>query len=99
MSSGLTIRKEIEKKAYAESPLGKLERQLTKFYDGMKLSNKALPEEYAKEIYDIRDQHEKDEMAYIEMSLKRDKEANEKMLFDAFTKELEVINKYQKIND
>lgn len=99
MSSTLTIHKEIEKKAYAQSPLGKLERQLTKFYDGLKLSNKALPEDVAKQIYDIRDKHEKDQMDYIDMTLKRDKEANEKMLFDSFTKELEVINKYQKIND
>lgn len=99
MSSALTIRKEIEKKAYAESPQGKLERQLTKIYDGMKLQNKAFPEDVAKEIYDIRDKHEKDQMAYIEMTLKRDKEATDKMLFDAMTQELEVINKYQKIND
>lgn len=99
MTSALTIHKEIEKKAYAESPIGKLERKLTKFYDGMKLGNKVLPEEFAKQIYDIRDQHEKDQMSYIDMTLKRDKDATEKMLFDTFTKEIEVINKYQKIND
>lgn len=99
MTSALTIRKEIEKKAYEQSPMGKLERQLRKFYDEMLLSKKVLPEEFAEKVYDIRDKHEKDQMAYIDMSLKRDKEATEKMLFEAMSKELEVINSYKKIND
>lgn len=99
MTSVLTIHKEIQKKEYAQSPLGKLERELTKFYDDLKLHKKVLPEEFSKEIYDIRDANEKAQIEYIDMTLKRDKEAVNKMLFDSMTKELEVINKYKKIND
>lgn len=89
--SVLTIHKEIEKKKYAESPLGKLERKITSIYDDMILKKEALPENVAKQIYDLRDQHERDEKDYIDMTLKRDKEAVDKMLFDVMTKELEIL--------
>lgn len=92
----LSIHKELEKKQYAESPLGKLERKLHDFYDEMVLRKEALPEDIAKQVYDIRDKNEKDQKDYIDMTLKRDKEAVGKMLFDTFTKELEILNNYKK---
>jgi hypothetical protein len=97
--SGLTIQKEIQKKEYEQSPLGKLDRQIHKIYDDMILHKEALSEPVAKQIYDLRDKHEKEEQAYIDMTLKRDKDAVDKMLFDTFTKELEILNNNYKIHD
>ena len=92
----LSIYKELEKKKYAESPLGKIERKIHQFYDDMILHKESLPEPIAKQIYDLRIKHEQDEKDYIDMTLKRDKEATEKMLFDTFTKELEILDNYKK---
>lgn len=95
----LNLHKQIEKKEYANSPVGKLERQMTAFYDDMKLSKKVLPEEVAKQIYDIRDENEKKHKEYIDYTLQRDKEAVDALLIDSFTRELEVINNWKKNAD
>ena len=95
----IQIQKEIEKKEYANSPVGKLEREMTKFYDEMKVTGKALPEDVAKKIYDIRDENEKKHKEYIDMTLQRDKDAINELLINSFTRELEIINNWKKQND
>lgn len=92
----LQLHKEIEKKEYANSPVGKLERQMTAFYDEMFLAKKALPEDVAKQIYDIRDENEKKHKEYIEYTLQRDRDAVNAILIDSFTRELEIINNWKK---
>jgi len=91
----LTIHKEILKKEYAHSPLGKLEKQLGDFYTEMQRKKEKLPEEIAEQIYNIRDENEKAMMKYVEDSQKRDKEEVDKLLFGAMSKEMEIINKYK----
>jgi len=92
--SALTIHKEILKKEYAESPLGKIERELTKIYDGMKLSGQALPEDVAKDIFDVRDENEKWQMNYIDERLKLDREAVDSKLLESMSKELDILQKH-----
>jgi hypothetical protein len=94
--SSLTIHKEILKKEYAESPIGKMEREITKFYDELVLKGEKLPEDIAKQVYDLRDLHEKKQMDYIDESQKRDRDAVDAMLMEAFTKELEILNNFNK---
>jgi hypothetical protein len=94
MSSVLTIHKEIEKKEYEKSPLGQLEKKLRKFYDSLVIKKKKLPENLAKEVYDLRTAHEKKYMDYLDERVKKDKEAIDVMLSEAFTKELEILKKY-----
>lgn len=93
-TSILTIHKEIAKKEYAASPLGKTERALTKIYDDLKLKNGSLPESVAKQIYDIRDTNEKWNLAYIERTNKEHREAIDAKLLEAMSKELEILNKH-----
>lgn len=95
MKSILSIHKEILKKEYAKSPLGIIERKLREFYVEMERSKKQLPEEYAKKIFDIRNNNEVAQSKYVEDSLKRDREAVDKMLLEAMEQELEIINNYK----
>lgn len=98
----LTIHKEIERKAYQESPLGKMEKKLRAFYDGVDL--KTIPEpskEFVGQINAVRSQNEEDQMAFNKTISERiraiEEEAREgvdKMLLDAMTKEWEIIDKY-----
>jgi hypothetical protein len=90
----LTIHREIEKKEYEKSVLGQLEKRIRNFYDEMILKKKQMPEDLAKEIYDIRDSQEKRYMEYIDMRNVEDRKAIDSMLEDAFNKELAVIDKY-----
>lgn len=91
----LTVHKEIQKKEYAKSPLGQLEKKLGNFYVEMERSKEKLPEDISKQIYDIRDNNEKSVMAYIEESNKRDREAVDNLLFEAMSKEWKLIEDYQ----
>lgn len=100
MSSVLSIHKEIEKKKYAESPLGKVERKLTKIYDALKLSSKQLPEDIAKEIYEIRDDNENWNLITVDKYAKIIQDINEKhrdevdaKLLEAMSKELDILIK------
>lgn len=90
----MTIHKEIEKKEYEKSPLGLLEKRLRTAYDKLTLNKKQLPEDLAKQIYDIREKNEKDQMEYIDFRLVEDRKAVDAMLTDAFNKELEILEKY-----
>lgn len=90
----LSIHKEIEKKAYAESPLGKAEREITKVYDSLTLSGKKLPEDVSKQIYDLRDENEKWQLAYIERTNREHKEAINNKLLESMTKELEILKQH-----
>lgn len=90
----LSIHKEIAKKEYQQSPLGKVERKLTKIYDNMKLNSQALPESIAKEVYDIRDENEKWNLAYIERTNKEHREAIDAKLLEAMSKELDILEKH-----
>lgn len=92
--NALSIHKEIEKKNYAESPLGKIEREITKIYDAMKLSSTALPEDVAKKIYDIRDENEKWQLDYIERTNREHKEAVNNKLLESMTKELGILKEH-----
>lgn len=91
----LTINKEIERKAYFETPLGKVEKALRKFYDELKLKSSKLPEDVAKQVYDIRDANEKAITEYMAKASKEHREAVDKLLFDAMSKELELVTNYQ----
>lgn len=93
--SVLTIHRELAKKEHAKSPLGKLEKELSRFYDEMILKKKQLPEEFAEQIYDIRDNQEQWMLDYIERTNLEQKKAIDDKLFESMTKELEVINKYR----
>lgn len=101
MSKGmLTLHKEILKKEYAESPLGKLEKKLRKFYDECKVYKKyELPEDIAEQIYNIREENEKEQLAYIDESQKRDREKVDEILFKSMSQEWEIINNFLKKND
>jgi hypothetical protein len=90
----LSIHKEIEKKKYAQSPLGKVERELTKIYDALKLKNGKLSEELAHKVYDIRDENEKWQMKYIEDRIKADREAVDAKLLDSMTRELNLLKEH-----
>ena len=91
----LTIQKEILKKEYAKSPLGILEKNIGEFYVEMNRKKKKLPEDVAKQIYDIRDGNEKAVMKYIEDSQKRDREAVDSLLLEAMSKEWDLITKHK----
>lgn len=93
--SVLTIHKEIEKKAYAESPLGKLEKEIGRIYDAFKIKNKKLPEDVAEKIYDIRDENEKWQLEYIERTNREHKEAIDAKLLDSMTRELNILKEYE----
>ena len=90
----LAIHKEIEKAKYLETPLGKLEKELRGIYNDMKEKNDSLPEEFSKRVYDIRDTHEQKQMKYIDDRLIADRDAVDSMLFEAMTKEKEILNEY-----
>lgn len=90
----LTIEKEIIKKEYEKSPLGIIEKELRKVYDGYTLTGTALPEDVAKQVYDIREENEKKTGEYIETRLKHDREAVDNLLLEAMTKELELLNNF-----
>lgn len=94
MPNILKIHKEIAKKEYAESALGKVERELTRIYDNLKITKSALPEEIAKQVYDIRDENEKWNLDYIERTNKEHREAIDAKLLEAMSKELEILNKH-----
>jgi len=96
--SATTIAKEIEKEAYAKSPIGLAERRITKFYDGMKLKGQALPEDIAKKIYNVRDENEKWQLEYIEQTTKQHRIDVDNKLLESFNKELEIIDEYLKTN-
>lgn len=91
----LTINKEIEKKAYLETPLGKVEKALRKFYDDLKLKNSKLPEDVAKQVYDIRDANEQAIKDYMDRSNKEHRESIDNFLLQAMSKELELVTNYQ----
>lgn len=84
----------MQKREYAKTPLGITERKLTKIYDEMRLSNKSLPEDVSKKIYDIRNANEQAQKDYIDMTLKRDKKAVDDMLLESMTNELGILNNY-----
>lgn len=90
----LSIHKEIEKKRYAESPVGKMERELTKIYDSLKLKNQKLPEDIAEQVYNIRDENEKWHLDYIARMNRERSEAIEAKLLESFTKEVELLKKH-----
>lgn len=92
--TALTIQKEIIKKEYEKSPLGIIEKKLRAFYDGLVGKGEKLPEDVAKQIYEIREMNEKRTENYIEERLKHDREAVDNFLLDAMTKEEEILNKY-----
>ena len=94
LKSGLTIHKEIQKKEYEKSPLGKVERALTKIYDKMRLENKALPENIAKKVYDTRDENEKWQMKYVDDRTRADREAVDEKLLESMSKELDILQKH-----
>lgn len=94
--SALTIQKEIIKKEYEKSPLGLMEKELRAFYDGFVTRGEKLPEEFAKQIYEIREENEKRTEAYIDERLKLDREAVDGFLLEAMTKEKEVLNSFNK---
>lgn len=90
----LSIHKEIEKRKYAESDLGKAEKELGKIYDSLKIKNSKLPEDIAKKIYDIRDENEKWQTEYIERTNREHKEAVDGKLLESMTKELEILKSH-----
>mgnify|MGYP001609316727 CR=1 FL=1 len=94
MPTALSIHKEIEKKKYAESPIGLKEKSLRKIYDSLTLKNEKLPEEVAKKVYDVRDENEKWQMEYIRKTNLEHKEAVDAKLLESMTKELDILNAY-----
>lgn len=94
MPTALSIQKDLLKREYANSPLGKVEREITKIYDSLKLKESQLPEDIAKQIYDIRDENEKWQLAYIERTNKEHKEAVDGKLLESMTKELDILKQH-----
>lgn len=94
--SALTIQKEIIKKEYEKSPLGIIEKELRAFYDGMVTKGEKLPEEFAKQVFEIREENEKRTEAYIDERLKLDREAVDGFLLEAMTREKEVLTNFNK---
>lgn len=92
--TALTIQKEIIKKEYEKSPLGLIEKKLRAFYDGLVVKNEKLPEDVAKEVYELRDMNEKRVENYIEERLKIDRETVDNFLLDVMTKEEQILNKH-----
>ncbi len=91
----MTIHKELEREKWEATPLGQKEVRLKKFYKSMQNDKKVLPEDYAKRIYDIRDAHEKEQLAYIEKTEKEQALAVDAMLAVSFDKEIAVIEEYE----
>lgn len=94
--SALTIQKEIIKKEYEKSPLGLMEKELRAFYDSLVTKGEKLPEEFAKQVFDIREANEKRTMDYVDERLKIDREAVDGFLLESMTKEKEVLNSFNK---
>lgn len=92
--SNLAIHKEIEKKKYNESPLGQIEKKLRKFYDNCILTKTQLPENLAKEVYDLRTFNENRTKDYIDERLKKDRDQVDDFLLETMTKELAIIEKF-----
>lgn len=90
----LSIHKEIEKKNYSESPLGVVEKKLTRIYDDLRLQKEKFPEDLSKKIHDIRDANEKWQMKYIEDSLREQREKVDEKLLEAMTEELNLIQSH-----
>lgn len=91
----LSIHKEMEKKEYAESPLGKIEKQLRNFYEGVEIKKwEKLPEHLAEQVFEIREENEKKQLEYIDQANKKHKQFVDEMLLEAMTKELEIIKKH-----
>lgn len=91
MSNALTIHKEIEKKKHEESPLGKLEKEISKIYDQLYLTKKKLTPELAKRVSEIRTDNEKWQLNYIDDRLKIDRDAVDAKLLESMSKELELL--------
>jgi hypothetical protein len=92
--SVLTIHKEMERKEYAASPLGKIEKTIGEIYRDMQLKKLALPEDLAKQVYDIREENEKWQMNYIDERLKKDREAVDAKLLESMSRELDILQKH-----
>lgn len=92
--SVLTIHREMQKKLYQESPLGKVEKEIGRIYDDLKLKSKELPEDIAKEIYAIREENEKWQLEYIERTNKEHREAIDAKLLESMTRELAILKKH-----
>jgi hypothetical protein len=92
--SGLTIHKEMQKKLYQESELGKVEREITKIYDNLTLKKQQLPEEISKKIFDIRDENEKWQLEYIERTNREHREAVDAKLLESMSKELDILKQH-----
>ncbi len=91
----LTIEKEILKKEHEKTPLGIIEKDLRKFYDGLVTTGQKLPEDIAEQVYRIREGNEKTVGDYVETRLKLDKQAVDDFLLEAMTKELEILNNFK----
>lgn len=92
--TGLTIQKEIQKKEHEKTPLGQVEKKLRNFYDNLLVKGEKLPEYLAKQIYDLRDEHESKQLKYIEDTEKEQAIAVDKMLYDTMSSELTLLEKY-----
>ena len=90
----MTIHKEIEKKEYAKSPLGIVERDLTKVYDELKIQGRKLPENLCREIYKIREDNEKWQMKFIEDSMIEQRKKVDEKLLESMTAELTLIKSH-----
>ena len=98
MTNALTIQKEILKKEHDKTPNGIVEKKLRAIYDGLITKGEKLPEDICKDISDLRDIHENKQMDYLKERQRLDAIAVDKMLLETMTKELELIEKYQKDN-
>lgn len=93
----MSIHKEMEKKEYAESPLGKIEKELRDFYEGVEIKKyEPLPEHLAEQVFDIREANEKKQLDYIDEANQKHKQAVNEMLLEAMTKELKIIKQHIK---
>lgn len=95
MQSALTLHKHIAQKEYAQSPLGKIEKQIKQFYDDLYLKRVKLSEEEVKQVNAIRTENEELVTDYIKKRETEDREAIDEMLLQSMTKELVILKANQ----
>lgn len=96
--SGLTIQKEIEKKAYAKTPLGQAEKKMRAFYMDVELGKLKLTDQDKEKINKIREDNEKWQMEYIERTNNEHRLAVDAKLLESFNEEIALLEQISTAN-
>lgn len=90
-----TIHREIQKREYAKSPLGLVEKELGEIINDLRTGKlPKLPEDISEKIYNIREQNEKVVPEYVKKRLQIDREYIDNLLFVAMSSELKILKEH-----